>query len=153
VGRQDRSTPPGFLAQSTLLDVLARVQRSASVAKRPNETQGAHATDAHIGAAPGFSAAIAARSAIRRASAPAGACMQHRKGYSHSRASALPFSCCLACPVLRNWPVVAQAAKIFLPWIQYQTDASAPRCQLSVAASGWQGVRGDFWASEPQKTK
>jgi hypothetical protein len=38
VGRQDRSTPLGFLAQSTLLDVLARVQRSASVAKRPNGT-------------------------------------------------------------------------------------------------------------------
>ena len=38
MGRQDRSTPRGFLAQSTLLDVLARVQRSASVAKRPNGT-------------------------------------------------------------------------------------------------------------------
>jgi hypothetical protein len=39
VGRQDRSTPRGFLAQSTLLDVLARVQRSAGVAKRPNGTR------------------------------------------------------------------------------------------------------------------
>jgi hypothetical protein len=40
VGRQDRSTPRGFRgALSTLLDVLARVQRSASVAKRPNGTE------------------------------------------------------------------------------------------------------------------
>jgi hypothetical protein len=39
VGRQDRSTPRGFRALSTLLDVLARVQRSASVAKRPNGTK------------------------------------------------------------------------------------------------------------------
>ena len=38
MGRQDRSTPRGFRALSTLLDVLARVQRSASVAKRPNGT-------------------------------------------------------------------------------------------------------------------
>ena len=38
MGRQDRSTPRGFRALITLLDVLARVQRSASVAKRPNGT-------------------------------------------------------------------------------------------------------------------
>jgi hypothetical protein len=38
VGRRDGLTPRGFLAQSALLDVLARVQRSVRVAKRPNGT-------------------------------------------------------------------------------------------------------------------
>jgi hypothetical protein len=38
VGRQDRSTPRGFRALSTLLDVLARVQRGASVARRSSGT-------------------------------------------------------------------------------------------------------------------